>query len=134
MGIIYLLSAQSADESGSLSSGITDWTSQLSDIVFPNLNIDTLHLIIRKLAHFTIYLILGVLVLNALNQNEHNQRVNIVLALFISLLYAVTDEIHQTYVPGRSGQVYDVLIDFLGSLIGIKAFIMNSNKFKNDSK
>ena len=40
-------------------------------------------------------------------------------ALTISLLYAISDEIHQLFVPGRAGQIRDVLIDFSGSLTGV---------------
>ena len=128
MVIIFLLSAQSANDSGSLSGGITDRIYQLLNIAFPNLNIETLHSIIRTLAHFTLYLVLGVLLLNALNYTEQKQSANFVLALLISFLYAISDEIHQVFVPGRAGQIYDVLIDFLGSLIGVNTFLMY-NKF-----
>ena len=131
MVVIYSFSAQSANESELLSSGITHWTIQLLNRVLPNLNIEILHLIIRQLAHLIIFLVLGVLLLNALNQSETNERVNFVLALLISLIYAISDEIHQIYVPGRVGQIYDVLIDFLGSLIGIKIFIIYNNFKKN---
>ena len=41
------------------------------------------------------------------------------IALAVSVVYATTDEIHQLFVPGRSGEVRDVLIDSLGALIGI---------------
>lgn len=131
MIIIFLLSAQTASDSEMISTGITDLVYQLLNSVFPNLNIDTLHLVIRKLAHFTMYLVLGVLLLNALNYNNQKQSYNLVLALIISLLYAISDEIHQMFVSGRAGQIYDVLIDFLGSLIGTKAFEMYNNFIEN---
>ena len=127
MVIIYLLSAQSANDSGLLSGGITDWAYQLLNSVIPKLNIETLHSIIRTLAHFVLYLILGVLLLNALNYNKQKRNANFVFALLISFIYAITDEIHQVFVPGRAFQIYDLLIDFLGSLIGINAFLMYSN-------
>ena len=128
MAVIFILSAQPANDSASLSTGITDWIYQLLINVFPNLNIDTLHLIIRKLAHFTIYLVLGVLLLNALSHNEQKQSANFVLALLVSSLYAISDEIHQVFVSGRAGQISDVLIDIIGSLIGIYGYVM-FNKF-----
>ena len=128
MAVIFLLSAQPANDSASLSTGITDWIYQLLINVFPNLNIETLHLLIRKLAHFTIYLVLGVLLLNALSHNEQKQSANIVLALLVSSLYAISDEIHQVFVSGRAGQISDVLIDIIGSLIGIYGYVM-FNKF-----
>ena len=128
MAVIFLLSAQPANDSASLSTGITDWIYQLLINVFPNLNIETLHLIIRKLAHFTIYLVLGFLLLNALSHNEQKQSTNFVLALLVSSLYAISDEIHQVFVSGRAGQISDVLIDIIGSLIGIYGYVM-FNKF-----
>jgi len=128
MAVIFLFSAQPANDSASLSTGITDWIYNILINVFPNLNIETLHVIIRKLAHFTIYLILGVLLFNALSHNEQKQNVNFVLALFVSSLYAISDEIHQVFVSGRSGQISDVLIDIIGSLIGINLFMI-FNKF-----
>ena len=41
------------------------------------------------------------------------------LAFLICVIYAISDEIHQLFVPGRAGQVRDVLIDSAGSFLGI---------------
>ena len=78
-------------------------------------NIDLLTHIIRKLAHFTEYLVLGLLMYNLVK----DKRNNIILALFICVIYAISDEIHQIYVPGRSGQITDIFIDSVGSICGI---------------
>ena len=43
---------------------------------------------------------------------------NILLSLIFSFLYACTDELHQIFVPGRSAQFRDVLIDTLGASFG----------------
>jgi len=75
---------------------------------------------VRKLAHFTIYLILGVLVY--LYIKEFNISNKFIISLLICVLYAISDEIHQLFIVGRSGKILDVLIDSLGSLTGI--FIM----------
>jgi len=48
------------------------------------------------------------------------------VVLFLAVLYALTDEWHQSYVPGRYGSLWDVVIDALGSIISI--FL--SKKFK----
>lgn len=122
MIVIFLFSAQSANDSASLSGGITDRLYQLLNYIFINVSEETLQIFIRKLAHFTLYLILGILLLNALHYNELKQSTNFGLALLFSLLYAITDEIHQVFVPGRAGQITDVLIDFIGSFIGIGLF------------
>ncbi|MCK5761950.1 MAG: VanZ family protein [Candidatus Izimaplasma sp.] len=134
MAIIFLLSAQGANDSAVVSAGITDRIYQVLNSSFPNLNIETLHIFIRKLAHFAIYLVLGGLVFNALNYNEQKQSYNFIVALLISFLYAISDEIHQTFVPGRAGQIYDVLIDLIGSLIGIKALVMYNNFYKKKER
>ena len=73
---------------------------------------------IRKLAHFTAYLILGVLVYNLLLCYFTNKK-SLILSLIICLLYAISDEIHQMFVPGRAGQIRDVLIDFSGTTLGV---------------
>lgn len=43
---------------------------------------------------------------------------------YAGVLYAITDEIHQLYVPGRSGKWQDVLIDSIGIFLGIFVLLM----------
>ena len=81
--------------------------------IFNITNTHTLSIIIRKLAHYTEYLILGILVMN-LNNNKSK---SIYLSIIICLLYAISDEFHQSFVPGRSCQLYDVAIDFFLKLV-----------------
>ena len=70
---------------------------------------------IRKIAHITEYLILGVLIFNILKQYSVT---NIYYAIGLSILYSCTDEFHQLFISGRSGSIRDVLIDSIGILIG----------------
>ena len=79
---------------------------------------DKINHFVRKTAHFTIYLILGILSF-MLAECYENRKKAILYALIFCLLYAISDEIHQLFVPGRSGEIRDVLIDFSGSLLGI---------------
>ena len=44
--------------------------------------------------------------------------------MFICLFYAVTDEYHQMFIPGRGSSVSDVLIDFGGALVGLGFFYL----------
>ena len=81
--------------------------------------VDSLQFIVRKSAHFCIYLALGFLCFLAMNTYNIKKKTKILTSLTISLLYAISDEIHQIFVPGRAGQVRDVLIDFSGSLTGV---------------
>ena len=73
----------------------------------------------RKLAHVTEYAVLTALWWRAL----HALRIGrpVILAAGIALLYAVTDEFHQTFVDGRQGTPADVLIDSLGIAIAAAA-------------
>ena len=103
---------------GALSSMQSDGiVSKIADIINYSGNIDTLRLIVRKLAHFTEYLILGILVLNACKYN--NAKDMFILSILICVLYACTDEIHQLFISNRAGRILDVCIDTLGSLCGI---------------
>lgn len=79
---------------------------------------------VRKTAHFTEYMILGLFVLGTLYpKKESKYKRNILISGFISFvitaIYAGTDEFHQTFVPGRAGRLTDVLIDSSGALLGI---------------
>lgn len=74
---------------------------------------------IRKTAHFTVYTSLGVwlsLLWSTFNIKSTNK---ILISLLCAFIYACSDEIHQLFVPGRSGQFTDVLIDSSGALFGI---------------
>lgn len=83
--------------------------------IFNFSNISTVSNVIRKLAHFTEYLILGILVANMLREYDKKAYVSII----ICILYAISDEVHQLFVPGRSCQVLDMFIDTIGSSIGV---------------
>lgn len=120
MGLIFCLSAQVADQSAKLSTGITQFIINVIHGVFPKIHIDvaSLGFAVRKLAHFLCYLVLGILVLNALKQCGVHGYKRIILSAVVCILYAISDEIHQLYVPGRGGQIRDVLIDSSGALSG----------------
>lgn len=62
----------------------------------------------KKLAHIAEYFILNLLWFKALGKKSPAQ------AILLSLIYAFTDEIHQLFIPGRTGKLLDVGIDFIG--------------------
>lgn len=68
-------------------------------------------LVLRKLAHTAEYAILGALLVRALGRPWP--------AVVLGALYAVSDEVHQSFVRGRHGAWYDVLIDTAGVTIGM---------------
>ena len=79
--------------------------------------VNNLNLPLRKCTHFTVYLVLAILLLNALTKT--NIKNKYFLTLIICFIYALTDEYHQTFITGRTGQFIDVIIDTLGSSLGI---------------
>lgn len=87
-------------------------------------NHSKINLLIRKNAHAFEYLILSLLVGNLLFTFDFKGRKAVIYILFVCLFYSVTDEFHQIFVPGRTPSVADVLIDFLGAVIGTGLFYL----------
>lgn len=83
------------------------------------ISLSTLIFLVRKTAHFTEYAILGSLFfINLRNTPKDLIKRPLVMSILFSLLYACTDELHQIFVPGRSAQFRDILIDTLGASFG----------------
>ncbi len=66
---------------------------------------------LKKIAHFIEYFILGMLTYRATN--------NILISISFCILFAVSDEFHQSFIPGREPRVRDVIIDSFGSITAI---------------
>lgn len=92
--------------------------------LFPNTSPDTLatiHFITRKLAHFTEYAILGFLAARAFRTSPRpaiRDRWFLICATLI-VVYALTDEYHQSFVPSRTASIVDSLIDIAGGLTAL---------------
>ncbi len=113
MIIIFLLSHQ--PYSG-------ESTHSIVEKVLPVLDkesINTINFIIRKLAHFTEYFILTHLLYSLLKEYSKDKRKIIIISIAICLLYAITDEIHQLYIPGRTAKLKDIMIDTTGGIFYI---------------
>jgi VanZ family protein len=67
--------------------------------------------ILRKIAHTAEYALLGALLLRAIRRVQ--------LAFLLGVLYAASDELHQTFVRGRHGSPIDVAIDGVGIAVGL---------------
>ncbi len=83
-------------------------------------DLDTLNYAVRKLAHFTEYAILTTLgywaCVKALNQSP---LMALRYGLLVSILFAISDEFHQVFEPGRTSLITDVLIDSLGASVAV---------------
>lgn len=139
MTLIFLLSSQEATQSDGLSLGVVGeilkFISRFDGI--PAIyTIDNEYLIrvaslmnffVRKLAHFMLYAILAVFVYNLVLCYVYKRVKSIWMSSLICLLYAISDEIHQLFVPGRAGQIRDVIIDFGGVLTSLLITFLISN-------
>ncbi|MEJ6952485.1 VanZ family protein [Natronospora cellulosivora (SeqCode)] len=126
MGLIFYLSSQAAEESRELSIGITQIIANFFETVFPFLEFDinSFHHFIRKAAHFSAYFVLGVLLINAFRISGISMLNCVLSAISLSVLYAVVDEVHQIYVPGRVGDIRDIMIDSVGAIFGISLYVL----------
>ena len=130
LALIFCLSHQPVTESKGLSTGVAEVVMQAVEQVAPaaDLDINRVDHLVRKNAHFFVYLVLGALMLNALRRSGMTGIKSVGLAMLLCLLYAISDEVHQTFVPGRGGQVEDVLLDSMGAAIGIGAYLLVRKK------
>lgn len=125
MAIIFTMSSFNSIESANQSNYIVNIISNVLNIN----NIELLSFIIRKLAHFTEYLILGFLTINMLDKNDISKKY--LISILICIIYATSDEIHQIFVPGRTCQIKDILIDSIGSITGIYLYKLISKRKKS---
>ena len=130
--MIFSFSAQNGETSGSLSSSITLKTAQVFDkLTFGHRSeekiahlAENLEFPIRKAAHCTEYAVLGCLWFFFFRiifgkTGGRKQRIWMLVCIGIVFLSAAGDEFHQTFIPGRSGNLGDVLLDTAGGFTGI---------------
>ena len=87
----------------------------------------------RKAAHFFLYFCLEIFVLWYLMEYHPITKRDLFFSLLFVFFYACSDEIHQLFIPERSGEILDVLIDTLGGLLSGSIFTYMRRK-KNEQK
>ncbi len=124
MAVIFKLSSQSGQQSNGLSMGVTGIVGKvLAKVTFKaHVDMSKFNHMARKYAHFFTYLVLGILVMNAIRRSGIVGSVMLIVSIGICILYAISDEVHQLFVPGRGAQVRDVLIDSAGASVGISIY------------
>ncbi len=113
MGIIFYFSHQTGVSSQSSSDILVDG---YVNILNSNLDLEVVSLVIRKSAHFISFGILASVMFFTLKSFKVNILKNIIISFIFTAFYAATDEFHQTFIIGRSGEVKDVLIDSMGAI------------------
>ena len=127
MIFIFIMSNTNCNDSSSQSNFFANIILQ-----FINIDKETLTFLIRKLAHMSEYAILALFTYYALIKIAFNKRIIFQITFLISFLYACSDEFHQLFISGRSGQFTDIIIDSTGCLIML-LFLYLWQKKKNES-
>ena len=129
---IFVFSCMPGEESGNTSRGFLMTLAHIVEEIthkdFSAESIEAWHHFIRKCAHFTEYMVLGMTVVYAFGEKLKTVKRIIPVALGLCAFYAATDEIHQHFVPKRVGTVSDVLLDSVGALTGIVIFLLITRK------
>lgn len=140
---IFRFSSEQSTESSRTSVGVTKFIVSIIWQDNPEVNTDTLintiHPIIRKVAHFSIYLLLGTLVMFCAQTFKGCKEYKFDASVMLCFFYACTDEFHQLFVPGRSGEFTDVCLDTVGATFGILlvmiiVWIVEKIKNRNSNK
>ena len=140
MIFIFMMSSMNSKSSSKVSNGLLkktvtttyEITSKVGITDMPsneriNDTVSTLHFPVRKVAHFLEYLVLALLLFNALMVTGVKKNLFIII-LIICFIYACSDEIHQLFIKGRACRIYDIVIDTFGSLLGIIIIRKNYKK------
>lgn len=138
MALIFCLSSQNSEVSSQTSGSVIG---SIAGIFYPGFSdmsaaqqdevIAAFQFIARKTAHFSLYAILGVLsFLSVISYRKLKYSCRLLISARICLLYAASDELHQLFVAGRSGEIRDVCIDFCGSMLAITVLALLSRYIK----
>lgn len=117
---IFRFSGQDSGQSNALSRGLTGWLLSFIPIESTWENLELLNVILRKLAHFVLYFLLGI-GLTGLVQRQRKVPV-VILVVVLGGLFAVSDEFHQQFSQGRFPSGWDVLLDTCGVATGWGVF------------
>lgn len=116
MGVIFWLSSRTAEESSAQSSDVLEWLIRIfGDNFFTTF-------IVRKLAHCLEFT--GLSLLFSISLYFTRGKASPVYAIILTSLYAITDEVHQIFVAGRSCEFRDWAIDTGGAVAGALAFLV----------
>lgn len=120
MIVIFYMSNQPASISSMHSGSTINIISKLpliGNIIDYLASINMEEFIVRKGAHMFSYCLLAILLFMSVYEEDIKRAA--IIAFFTTFLYACSDEFHQLFIPGRSGEFRDVMIDSTGGIIGI---------------
>ena len=83
------------------------------------MKLDQYNLVLRKIAHFSLYFLLGAGTMGFLLTTPLKTKYCSMISIFFCVLFAATDEYHQFLLGTRNGNVMDVLLDSMGAMVGV---------------
>ena len=119
---IFCFSAQSAPESNVVSKTLARFLAEKMPWLMRKYTLRQLNNLLRKLAHFTLYFLLGCGLTGLLRAREKS--LPALIAVPIGLLCAALDELHQSVVPGRGPGVRDVILDTCGVMVAVGLILL----------
>ena len=130
MMMIFVFSSHTAAESSGVSGGLIASFAERLHPGFEEMSetdqqqyIESWQFLVRKTAHFSIYALLGLLLCVPVSVVA-DRRYVFPISLLVAGLYAVSDEIHQYFVPERACRVFDIFVDTCGIMTGIGFFLL----------
>ena len=147
MGVIFYMSNDSGEDSGNKSGDIINFIvskyDQITNASIEKINYhnsiefkEKANYIFRKVCHFSEYFVLSILLINwFISLSKYTMLSSSIWTIIISIVYALLDEYHQTFISGRSGNIIDSMIDTSGAITGtilviIIYYIINKNNMK----
>lgn len=123
MGTVLYFSSQNGGDSNDLSRKVAKWIVSTMELkADTSQSLVTVNLIVRKLAHFSEYLLMGVLLAVAFANLLGKTWLAVPLAGFVGVAFAFCDEWVQSGSPGRTQSILDVMVDSAGVCVGLVAF------------
>lgn len=125
--LIFVMSAQPAQQSSKLSGGIVSKIIAVFLNKFSSFSLEKqenlvhiLTVFVRKIAHFSEFFILGIFAnMVSLTYEQYKLKFKIVAPIIFCVMYAISDEVHQYFVVGRACRITDMCIDISGSVLAI---------------
>ncbi len=118
MALIFFFSSQNGNQSSEVSSGFSAFVKQVLSYILPESGVNFIVEYIRKFAHVFLYACLGASVsVCVFTYNLGHGWLYFAVPIFICLVYACSDEVHQIFVEGRDGKILDVIVDAIGFVL-----------------
>ena len=129
LGLTFMSIFNFSSQDGKASSGLSKKVARKIVDVFPytknlsektkNKIVEKSQPIIRKGAHVSIYTLVGIFIMSFISTYKIHLKYKFLISILVGLVYASSDEIHQSFIPGRTASIIDVGIDTAGVFLGI---------------